>query len=538
MTPDRPFRAFVNREHVTHVLAFMALSVALIIGVRYGTLAVSSPASTCAVGQARMLVDDQKWLSSPLPRESFPPDLSGMLAPLGFVALNDGSGRAVPGCPAGLSFVMAAAMRVGGDPAVFLLVPLFGVLAVWSTYLLGRTIAGPWAAVAATSLLVCSPLFMSGVIQPLSDVPAAALWAACLAASTSTGDGSGAFRFRRAIGTGLLAGLAVMVRPHLFPLAIVPVMLVARGWEPVIGRGRDEAVSRRRLVAATVIGMIPGVAATASLQWRIYGSVVGSAATAADGTVGLAQAAVNMASYAWWLGRLHTPVLVLAFLAPLVAWQDKRRLWPLVAFVLGVWGLEGPYGSVTGWQHAVAVVPALPVLIVLTVAAASSLSSRLGPVWRPIALLIIVAMVGGSWILEGRARGIFEAKATERKYREVGRYAARSLPPEAVVLAALPGGSIRYYAETPTLTWSAIPANRLDALLDNLRSRGYVPFLALDASERDAFGTHFRGHTMLADLDWPARITIGRDISIYDPLDRARHLAGENIPTESVSWPR
>ena len=38
---------------------------------------------------------------------------------------------------------MAAAMRIAGDAAIFAVVPLLGVLAVWSTWLLGRRLAGP-----------------------------------------------------------------------------------------------------------------------------------------------------------------------------------------------------------------------------------------------------------------------------------------------------------------------------------------------------------------------------------------------------------
>ena len=588
MTSDRPSRRFVSADHITQVLAFLALSTTLVIGVRYGTLAVGSPESTCAVGQARMFVDGQRSLPSPLPDQRFPAALSGMLAPPGFVALTDGSDRAVPGCPAGLSFAMSAAMRVGGDPAVFLLVPLFGVLAVWSTYLLGRTLAGPWAGVAACSLMVCSPLFMYGVIQPISDVPAAALWVASLAAAIRAGDGSGAFRFKRAIGTGLLAGLAIMVRPHLFPLAAVPIMLVSSGWQQSPGSRQGQEVSRHRLIAAAIMGMLPGVAAVAWLQWRVYGSAFGSATTAADGVVGLAQAAANMAWYIWWLGSLHTPVLALALLAPFVVGSNgederdnhsvghthspsqghtvesatitpgevrfanaarstrgahvlvppgRRREWLLLAFALAVWALELPYGSVIEWQQTRALLPALPMVIVLAVAAAWSLAGRRRSARHRVALLAIVALVGGWWVHNASERGIFRAKAIERKYREAGRYAATTMAPDAVILAVLPAGSIRYYAEMPTLTWSAIPAGQLDALLDDLRSRGYAPLIALDVSERGEFSQHFAGRTLLADLDWPARMTIGRDISVYDPADRARHLAGDKISTGSISWP-
>ena len=455
--------------HVTQVLAFLAVSCALVIGVRYGTLSIGTPEANCAVGQARMFADGRRSLPSPLPDQRFPAVLSGMLAPPGFVAKSDSLDEAVPGCPAGLSLAMAAALRIGGDPALFLVVPLFGMLAIWSTFLLVRALANPWAGVAASALLACSPLFMYGVTHTGSDVPTAALWLASLAAATRMGDGTEVFRFRRAVGTGLLAGLAVLVRPHLFPLAAVPLMLVSGSW-PLDRRQRPgQVVSPSRLGVASLMGMLPGVASVAWLQWRIYGTPLGS----------------------------ETP------------WQD-------------VWTLT----------------PALPVLVVLAVVAIWSITGRIRSPWRVLVLVAFVALAGGWSVRDANERGIFRAKAIERKYREVGRYAAAKLPPNAVILSVLPAGSIRYFAGTPTLTWSAIPADGLDALLDDLRARGYAPFFALDVSERDAFKARFGKRTALATLDWTPRATIGRDISVYDPGDRARFLAGEKLDTESISWPR
>jgi hypothetical protein len=65
-----------------------------------------------------------------------------------------------------------------------------------------------------------------------------------------------------------------------------------------------------------------------------------------------------------------------------------------------------------------------------------------------------------------------------------------------------------------------------------------VPYLAVEAWEMDAFKSRFRGHSPLADLDWPPRATLGNVIYLYDPEDRDRYLAGERIPTEFVMWGR
>ena len=76
---------------------------------------------------------------------------------------------------------MAGAVRVAGDGAIFAVVPLMGLLAVWCTWLLGRRLAGPVAGASSALLLACSPTFLYQLVQPMSDVPAAALWTAALA---------------------------------------------------------------------------------------------------------------------------------------------------------------------------------------------------------------------------------------------------------------------------------------------------------------------------------------------------------------------
>ncbi|MEI6667743.1 MAG: glycosyltransferase family 39 protein [Acidobacteriota bacterium] len=552
-TGDRPAIRRIGVERIAHVLVLMGLSATLAIGVRYGTLAVGDPASSCTVGQARMIVDGLRWLPSPLPGEPFSAALSGMFAPAGFVAMPDRSGRSVPACPAGLSVAMAAATKLGGEAALFLLVPLFGVLAVWSTHRLGTLVTGPWGGVASALLLVCSPLFISGVTRPISDVPVAALWVASLAAAISASAEIGASRFRRAIGAGLLAGVAIMFRPLLWPLAVVPLMLVWPRRRDAIGRaptapdthkrigptsrGRVDAESPSRAAAAVVMGVLPGVATAVWLHWRIHGAIVWPEAMAVDAFVGPSQIVINAAWQVWWVGRLHTPLLALALFAPIIT-PGVIRLWLLLGFATGVWALALPFGSADDWQRSRALLPALPILTVLAVDTVWSLARRIRPVPRGLVLLALVGSVGGWWVHSADQMGVFGAKAVERKFREVARYAATKLSPEAVIIADLPGSSVRHYADMPTLSWSAIPSDQLDGLLDDLRKRGYTPILAVDVSERRAFTARFDSHSQLAALDWPARMTIGGAISIYDPADRARHLSGEKIAAESVTWPK
>ena len=103
----------------------------------------------------------------------------------------------MPLCPAGLSLLMAAAVALGGERALFLVVPLLGALAVWCAFLIGRRLGGPVAGAASAVLLACSPTFLYQLVQPMSDVPAAALWLAALALALRARDAGGPARPRR-----------------------------------------------------------------------------------------------------------------------------------------------------------------------------------------------------------------------------------------------------------------------------------------------------------------------------------------------------
>ena len=66
--------------------------------------------------------------------------------------------------------------------APFLIVPACAALMVWCTFLLGRRLDDDVTGAASAVLLACSPIFLYQAVQPMSDVPAAALWLAALVA--------------------------------------------------------------------------------------------------------------------------------------------------------------------------------------------------------------------------------------------------------------------------------------------------------------------------------------------------------------------
>ena len=67
-----------------------------------------------------------------------------------------------------------------------------------------------------------------------------------------------------------------------------------------------------------------------------------------------------------------------------------------------------------------------------------------------------------------------------------------------------------------------------------LAAQGRVPYILVERREEAEFRDRFRGHADIGALDWPPRFNIGGQSRIFDPLDRARYLAGEAYATENI----
>ena len=125
--------------------------------------------------------------------------------------------------------------------AVFYVVPLLGGVAVWATYLMGTTVAGPMVGLAAAVLLATSPVFLYQLMSPMSDVPVTAWWALCLALLPLK-------RRDATLAAGLFAGIAILTRPNLVPILCVPGLFLL--WAAVGDRShRGPAVQRLLLFA-------------------------------------------------------------------------------------------------------------------------------------------------------------------------------------------------------------------------------------------------------------------------------------------------
>ena len=482
---------------VAPLVAIAAAIGAFVVGVRWGTGAAGGSDSSCYLNEARLFSRFTTHIEQPLALAAPWPRAPWTFTPAGHLPSPARADAIVPMCPPGLPIVMAAARWIRAE---LIVVPLFGMLTVWLTFVLGRRIAGEPTGAASAVLVACSPIFLYQIVQPMTDVPAAAWW--LLVAALAIGEPP------RPFAAGLAASMAVLTRPNLLPLALVVGVYLAR--KP----------SRYEAVFWFVAGMIPGGVVLALLNWRMYGSPVASGYGSAGDLFQLANVAPNLDRYVRWLWQTHTPILALAFAAPLLV-RRRAQAWLALALAAATVFLYLPYRVFDDWWYIRFLLPAIPFLIVLSVATVARIAGRFHLLATPLAVLTVV--VGVWWVHTATARHAFDLREWERHFIEAGRFASDKLPANAAVVTVKHSGSVHYYSQRPTIAWDTLDPASLDRALDFLRDRGLVPMLMIDAEEESAFRARFANSSLIGRLDWPPVARVARTVRVYDPADRARY---------------
>jgi hypothetical protein len=506
-------------------ITLVALAV-FAVGMRWNTFAIGGSDSYCYANQAQGWASGKILAPEPLVREAPWPFPEQTFAPAGHVPSQRINGAYVPMCAAGLSLAMAAFLKLGGPSSIFVVVPLFGVILVVATWILGSRFSSR-VGIASAIAAGASPAFLFMIVQPMSDVPAAALWVASIAAVTGTGRWSSLI-------AGLLSSGAILVRPNLLPLGLViGLFTLLRPASTVRARLRDAA-----LYAA---GCAPGCLVVAAIQQFLYGSPLQSGYGDLDGLFSSANIAPNAERYLSWLWQTHTPIWLLALVA--VAALRGWRTSLLFAVALTNLACYLPYIVFNDWWYLRFVLPAIPLLLVLSLAVidagigwviARGRSQRIASHLRAAVTVGTAIVLAVAFVSVARSRFVFNLQQLESRYVSAGTYVARRLPPNAFIITSLESGSIRYYSGRRTLTWAALDTSWLDGVLKFARERGLEPYFLLERSEEPQFRERFAG-SALARLDWPPIAEIDSRVRIYRPDDRQRYYAGEGMSTEYAS---
>jgi len=282
----RLHKFLTNRHAFVAVILAVAFSA---VGFIWGSHVAGGADSYGYISQADL------WLSGHLViNQDFVADAPWSLArfsfaPLGYRPVLDGYGI-VPIYSPGLPLMMAGAKLVAGQCGVFWIVPLCGFVFVMATYTIGRRIGRPLLGLAAAWFVATSPTATNMVVQPMSDIPASAAWAAAFAATLGESVTS-------ALVAGVAAGIAILVRPNLLPLAILPLGFMV--WQDVADR-RWRSLRRVRsfwfvlpvTLAAVVVGMINSY---------LWGSPIRSGYGGVGELYDIWNAPSNLKLYTWWL---------------------------------------------------------------------------------------------------------------------------------------------------------------------------------------------------------------------------------------------
>jgi hypothetical protein len=513
------------------------IALALVIGalmfaaVRWGSWVAGGSDSYCYMHQAERWADAIGQLArgrlvglqvpEPLALDAPWPDAERAFAPAGHVPSPTVPGAFVPICPSGLAMAMAPFVLAGGPRAGFFVLPVFAAVLVAATYVVGTRFGagvGFWSSV----LVASSPIVLYQVIQPMSDVPAAALW--MLAVALATGTSRRASRL-----SGVATSAAILLRPNLVPLGFAIGLFL-------LLRPERSWLQRLRAAGLYAVACVPGCAIVALTQNSLYGSPLASGYGSLGALFSFGHVASNTGRYLGWLLSTHTVAIVLALLAPWLL-PGGLTMLALSMFIVNL-ALYVPYVVFDDWSYLRFLLPTIPLLLILAVAVIDAVvrraAARRG---RPPRVAWIAAAVAAGlafvFVREARERPTFVLKQLEARFERAGIFVGNRLPSNALVVTSSASGSVRFYAGRKTLVWDGLDPAWLDRALLYVRTKGYEPYLLFERREEPDFRQRFAGSTV-ARLDWPPMAEVASQVRIYRPEDRDRYFQGTLPPTEFV----
>lgn len=478
-------------------------TVALVVTVAAAAFATRSAAGADASGylsQAKLWATGVPFFID----RSLEPALAAdgwLTTPLGWRPSPDrGEGVQVPTYPVGLPLLMAIPHAIGGIAGANAVVIAATAVAVWATGM----IAGGAAGMLAAMLIAFSPVFLFQSLQPMSDVPVTAAWMLCFLL----------LRNGWSVAAGIACAIAVLIRPNLAPLAIVPFLVAAN----------KPAFAVPVAVAGAVVGF---------MQFVFYGSPLRSGYGAADELFSIANVMPNASRYASWLVAT-SPVLLFAPLG-FARVRTDRHARALIGFAVLVIIAYLIYAVFDQWSYLRFLLPALAVFAVFAAVELTAWTERWPTAVRfPVFFALMLGIV---------AHGLFVARSFDTfrlrdQFRRVAQVAAaidQTAPPEAVIVAGEQSGAMRYYTGRSIVRWEAATPATLAAAIDTLLKAGRPIYIVLDAWETELFQQKFPD-VGPAELDWPPMLEAGSShrTLAWNLADRWRFQLGQRITTVRI----
>jgi hypothetical protein len=440
------------------------------------------------------------------------PDAKWTFSPLGYRPGPEGDAWSiVPTYSPGLPMLLAVGKGLGGQCAMFAVIPLLSGLAVLATYGLGCRLNSRTCGLLAAWLVATSPIVL-GLLDPLSDVPVMAAWTIAFYFLLGTS-------LRAATAAGLCAGLAILIRPNLFPLA------APMGLWFLIRQRSDGGILRARLLPAVAFGVsvLLGAGAVALINQHLYGSPATSGYGRLQDQFAWNRVLPNLERYLSWFVHVQTPVALLGFIPLLFPVQ---RLWPFVpdrkvfivvgAYIALLWGMYCAYLEFDSWGYLRFMLPSWP-FIMLGMAAIFVAASRAdGAAVRRLAGLVAVGL--GAWTLGVAVYrfDVYGARQAARHEAPLGRLLSAYTPENSVVLAFERSGSMRYYGGRTTLRYDLLDPGWLDTAVDWLGARGVRVYAMLDSRQAAEVKQRFATQRTAAVFDHPFLTYEPAGTSLFD----------------------
>jgi hypothetical protein len=447
------------------------------------------------VSQAELWLEGSLKIEQPFVKQLPWRSAGWSFAPLGYRPHPDDASVIVPVYSPGLPMLLAVAKLIGGQEAMFWVVPLSAGLLVLATFGIGRRLGDDAIGVIGAWLVATSPVVLFMAVAMMTDVPVAAVWASavyCLLGTTA----------RSAAAAGLLSGLAVLIRPNLAPLAGILGLYFLLAMRHADGRRR--ALGHMLVFSAA---LVPGVAAVALINASLYGSPFTSGYGKLSELFAWSRVLTNLTLYLQWFVEAHTPVALLGFVAILI---PSRRLWPAVrdrsifiviaAFVIAVWGIYCAWLVFDAWWFARFLLSSWP-FIMLGVGAFAVAAYRAGGRLARSLLVAAVVAVGLFQFDFAVKQGTFQARDGRRRFVAVARLVHRVTDENSVIISLDHSGSIRYYGGRMTMNYAWIPNHSLDPIVEWLSARGVRTYVAAEGNELDEIRQRFAGNACLRILD-------------------------------------
>jgi hypothetical protein len=454
----------------------------LTLGIVYGTRAAGGSDSQGYISQSWLWLHGTLRLDHRFGLQMPWPDAPGTLAPLGY-RTRDGE-VLVPTYAPGLPLLMAVS-RLFSSCGPYLVSVVCGSMLVIVTYLLGRKYFSGAAGLVAAVLTATSPTIFYMSLSPMADLPSATFWLSALVTAGRS--------VRRALAAGVLAGVAVVIRPNLVPLALFPWLLC------VI---RSAAV--RPITVPTVLygaGILPFVALVGWVNYHLYGSPFESGYAALSPMFRVAYGASNIVNYTLWWVQSQSILAAIFVLAVFKRHPPHRReAVVLMAFGVSVLLAYLFYLPFDVWWFLRFLIPAMPIAFLFCADVIEWGTSRLPRTARfaALAAFTFVSVVYTAHF--SRQMSILESSEVEQKYVDAGVFVDRATPPEAVVISMQHSGSIRYYSGRLTLRYDLLDPAWLDRAISTLGTLGRPVYLLLDDWEEAPFRARHIGTRALDQL--------------------------------------